>query len=226
MCGICKCRYEDPWACTQRWKGDNQGLNPSFPPPPRETAAACPTEPGAGWWFYRGLQLRHCLGSHKRLLSLKQCWDRRTMGTLQAGLNVFCIMIQSPAYEDQGVKMWQFEWNVSHMLGHLNTWFPAGDAVWEGLGGVVLLAKSTLLRDSFEVPKPPETPSLLSLYPVCGSRCKPSAFGFWLQSPCIPNVHPCREINGLLSLWDHKPQINPSFYKLPWSWCLITAIEK
>jgi hypothetical protein len=28
------------------------------------------------------------------------------------------------------------------------------------------------------------------------------------------------------TIWNHKPRLNTSFYKLPREWCFITAIEK
>lgn len=32
--------------------------------------------------------------------------------------------------------------------------------------------------------------------------------------------------DALLFLWNHEPQRNPSFYKLPWPCYFVTAIEK
>lgn len=102
MCGMCECRSEDPCVYTQRWEGDIRVLIHHSPPYPLETV--CPTEPGVGWWFYGGLQLRGCFGSHKRPPSLKQCWNRKTVGTFEVGLKAFCITVQSPVCERQGVK--------------------------------------------------------------------------------------------------------------------------
>ena len=54
--------------------------------------------------------------------------------------------------------------------------------------------------------------------PVCGSGWKLSAAA--LEPKLFAYCHtPYCDGDRLPSLWNHDPQENPSFSKLPWSWC-------
>lgn len=64
--------------------------------------------------------------------------------------------------------------DVSHVLGHLNTWFQVGDIISVDLEGVGLAGGRIITGDGFEVLVCLFFPSILSLL-VCGLRYELSA---------------------------------------------------
>ena len=141
------------------------------------------------------------------------------------------LFLWTVAFGKEKKILWWFGW----------VWLPIGSYVWslggtvrEQWGGVTLeelchwgwafrFEKSLFHSQSLSLPLPLPLPSP-SLCLVILDQDMSSVFALAL---CLPACHhdPPHEDHGL-SLWNFKPQINSFFYKLPWSWCLITVIEK
>lgn len=63
--------------------------------------------------------------------------------------------------EECSVEVWMK--NGPHRLLCVNTWFPAGGTVWEGLGGIALLGKVCHWEWTLRFQQTANTPSWLSL---------------------------------------------------------------
>lgn len=105
-------------------------------------------------------------------------------------------------------------------LRYVNDWPPAGGTVWKRLNNVALLE---------EVSHGGELRGFQRLEPIpVNSLC------FWFVGPDVKtqllsqppaNCHFCSVIVDCRP-WKCTPKINPSFYKLSWPWCFITANRK
>ena len=104
-------------------------------------------------------------------------------------------------------------------LGHLNTWSSVS-AVWGVLRGVTLPEELCHCGWALSFQKTP-TIWISSLgFPFVAQDVNTHFCSSCLlfDSPILPS--------WTLTPWSCEFKINPSFYKLPWSWCFITAIEK
>lgn len=90
------------------------------------------------------------------------------------------------------------------------------------------IGRDLLLEASLRLKKPPAFPSELSVSSfykkemISGCELLIAApvtrlLGCWYA--------PCSDADELLSLWNCKSQINPSYYKLPWSSSFVTAMH-
>ena len=115
--------------------------------------------------------------------------------------------------------------NGIHRLICLNTQFPVGRTVWEGLkGGVALLMKMCYWKWAlkfqkpipFSVHFPPQPPTL-----CLRINCKHLAT---VQAPCLSG---CFSMLSSMIVMDSNhvglwtPKLNTFFYKLTWSWCFV-----
>lgn len=108
--------------------------------------------------------------------------------------------------------------NVLYRIRCWSTWSPVGGTCVGKFRDFRLARGSMLLGLDFEVSKPHATCSLCFLLVTLDVN-----FQFQLLLPCLL---PRPYHDGLLAIWTCKPQINPVFWKLPWSWCFIAATEK
>lgn len=109
--------------------------------------------------------------------------------------------------------------NVSHRLEYLNTWFPTGGAIWEGLCGLVLLEEVCdwwrALRASSLTPLPVFSASCLWLR-------------MWILFPTVFNIPAAAKLSHhdrFLLFWNCKTSVIISSVNFC-SWCFITAAEK
>lgn len=112
------------------------------------------------------------------------------MGTSKVGLHVFCILIWPQAYGCQEVEYDFMSENVTHRLMDMNIWSLIVGAFWGVLGGVTFPEKY-MIRISFEVLRPLPAPGLLSILPVCGSKCELPAccsVSCTFLLPCFPDM--------------------------------------
>lgn len=65
----------------------------------------------------------------------------QTTGTFDIGLKHFCIITWQQVYKGQGIQCGGLNEKCFCRIGHLNSWFPVGGAVWGGLVGVALLVE-------------------------------------------------------------------------------------
>lgn len=163
-------------------------------------------------WFWKASQWRYSLESRGKLWTLEFKWHRdyNTMPTSEVRPNAFCIMLLAQDYERQRVQWGWFEWDDPHILRQFNTLFPVGDAIWEDLGGEALLEKNVSLGSrhwDFKNCTPFLNWSLCYLPAVWDAHSKEFLLPCFLVVMAI----------GLLSFLNHKPKVNPSFCKLPWS---------
>lgn len=104
--------------------------------------------------------------------------------------------------------------NGPHGLICLNVWSPLGDSWVGGLSGVALEEKvycwGWALRFQKSMPSPV---SLSASYLGIKVRFQLS------YRALIP-------LPWTLTLWNSTTRLNTSFYKLPWPWCLTTAVER
>jgi hypothetical protein len=111
-------------------------------------------------------------------------------------------------------------------LRYLNYWFVVGGCLIRirrcALGRDVLLEGILRLKKALALPRE------LSASFVYKKEMS-SEYELLIAAPvtCLLACcyAPCSDADGLLSLWNCKFQINPSYYKLPWSWCFITSTE-
>lgn len=111
-----------------------------------------------------------------------------------------------------------FQWDTAHRLNHLfPKWWVLGRIRKFGLG-----KESMSLGTGFESPK---------VQAILSSLC--FLFIFEMLAPgCCSRRHaclqPCFSVMAIIDspLWNHKPKINPSFYKWPWLWCFVASAEK
>lgn len=100
------------------------------------------------------------------------------------------------------------------------TWWNCLQRIGKGslVGGGVVLGEGVVLGAGFEV----SNNASVYLHHICGSHiCKLST-----TAP-VPWLMPCSLPwwSWTLTVGNCKPQIYSFFSKLPWSWCLITAME-
>lgn len=93
-------------------------------------------------------------------------------------------------------------WNISHRLRPLNTWSPAGGAVWEGVGARALLEKvhSWVLRVYSFVPPP-----VWSLFFVLVAEIEALSFLVVTQYLLLAATFPTLMLYSDRNLWQTKP---------------------
>lgn len=104
--------------------------------------------------------------------------------------------------------------NVPHRLSGLNTWSSVGGAVWEGLGGVVLLKEWCHRGKTLRFQKSHVILSSLSLF-IPAAQTVSSVIH--VPAPVSLLLRQAFQSSGTLS------QRNSSFYEFPWSQCFVTA---
>lgn len=110
--------------------------------------------------------------------------------------------------------LWWLEWILSHILRHANIWSPACDTLWGRVRRCSLAVGSALLRENFEVSKPPALPSLLlSQLVICIGDMRSDRL---LQQCLSAALFFHHDDAGVLVLRNHEHQINHFLCKLPW----------
>lgn len=99
---------------------------------------------------------------------------------------------------------------------------------WEELGGMSLLVEICHGRQADLRLKTSCLPwcTLSFWYPQKGTELRMWTLSFFssaIQPVCYYSS--CHDADELYFLWKCKPQISPSYYKLPWSSCFIAAIK-
>lgn len=129
--------------------------------------------------------------------------------------------------------LWWSEWEWPLRLICLTIWSTVGGTFEEGLWSVALLEEVHHLGWALRFPKlipfpldPPVSPPphCFSLSSCLCSRCS-----FQILFTIMPAWHHAPHHNGHeLLLWNYKqgPNLNFSFYKLPWPWCFVIATQE
>lgn len=125
-----------------------------------------------------------------------------------------------PHYFMKILHMWWFENSMlPQCTEHLNSWSPAGSAVWVSSGGVTLLDEMCHCGLALRFQKPHVIPSSHSLLPAGGLRCELSVH----RACLLPHLPPVMIVDS--SFCNHKLQIVLSISCLEHA-VFIRAIEK
>ena len=119
-----------------------------------------------------------------------------------------------------------FNENGLHRLIDQSAWFSAARTVWgEGLGSMAPLEKEWYWGVGFKISKA----HIRHSHPLSAPSFRQDLscllflqYHSYLPAATLPAVRGMDQSSETVS----KPPLNSIFYKLPWSWCLFTAIEQ
>ena len=148
--------------------------------------------------------------------TFKQCWDWATVRICEVGLSAFCIMVWSRVCGDQGVECRGLNENGLYRL-MFECLVPSWWNCLGRIGRCGLRERGVSLGVGFEDSKD-----------WCHSQCVLCPVLVVQDVNPQPLLHrpAACYLHSVMSSTPLKSQINAFFYRLPWSWCLITAIEK
>lgn len=139
------------------------------------------------WWYGST-----CPVGQIRLL--KQGW--RPKPNTQTWSSICCLEISIASH------VWELDWNGIPYFGHLNTWSPVGDVLWEVIGGVLLLEEYVTYGELQELKTLEVEVCFLPIVRDSPPAC------------LLPCFAPVRVIDSYPS---RTISHNPSLCKLPWS---------